>query len=244
MIIKILLGLQLAFLPYTYAAGDSATLTMENGKSGQVQLLRSTDTQVTFKSLKNRQVTTLNLDKLDASSRKTIEEWKKAGGGASIEYDIDFVSGKSNRKSANEDYDDRRLVLKPKITISNKDRNTPTKKATMTVLILGRPVDDRNAIFILGKEIQKIDPIQPLEKTVATLEPVISEYDNKGSAQFGSKYLGYAVLIHEGNSTLLAAKSVPKTMVDNYGLMLLKLEVAKRYDKGLKLIPPNNTTRY
>lgn len=118
------------------------SLTSLDGKTIQVNLKSSTDTEVTFQILSNKRVYTLSLDKLDVASKGKIKKWKAAGGGASDSYKISFSSGKSNRSSPDDHYDDRQLELTPIVTIVNSDRNAPTKASKITILVLGRPVEE------------------------------------------------------------------------------------------------------
>ncbi len=176
----------------------------------------------------------MDLDKLDEASQERIKKWKEAGGGASVSFEVKFVSGKRNGRSPDEDYDDRRLKLKPAVTISNTDRVARTKAAKVTVLILGRPVLDRSSYAVLGREDFSLAVMAPLEKRVFKLKSITTEYDNKGYAKYGSKYLGYAVLIHEDDCQVLFSKSSPTSLAKNFGAMLLELEKGSRYNKRLK----------
>jgi hypothetical protein len=224
---------------------DLMSITSKDGKTIQVELNRSTETEVTLKMVKDGRNYTFKLDKLDAASQEKIKEWKKAGGGASVSYEIDYSSGKSNRPSTDYYYDDdRRLILKPKVTIKNRDSKVATKKARVTVLILGRPVRERNVIRVLQKQDRELPVIEPLSESVIEIDSVVTQYDNKGSYKSGTKYLGYVVLIHDGKSRILASKSIPSTLVQKYGPMLLGLKEGYRYDKNMKVMKSTRPTRY
>jgi hypothetical protein len=223
----------LLLVPCVGAQDGPVTLTSKDGKSLQVYLKMSTGTKVTFENLSNKRAYTLDLDKLDEASQERVKKWKEAGGGASVGYEIKFVSGKRNGRSPYEYSDGRRLKLKPEVTITNTDRGARTKAATLTVLIMGRPVLDRSSYTVLGREDHPLAVMAPLEKRVFKLRSITTEYDNKGYSKYGSSYLGYAVLIHNDDSQVIVSKSSPTSFAKNFGGMLLNLKKGRRYDKKL-----------
>lgn len=225
------------------AGGDFVSLTSKDGKTIQVELKHSTEKKVTFVMVDNKRKYTFKLDKLDAASQEKIRDWKKAGGGASVSFDIDFVSGKSSRAASRYEYDDeRRVVIKPKITVSNKDKDARTKPVEITVLILGRPVKDRSSIHVLGRESHPLASIEALGEKEIQMKTIVSAYDNRDSYRYGSMYSGYVVLIHEGKK-ILASKSVPTPNAEKWGAVWLGLKVDCKYDKNLKPISYPNVIR-
>ncbi len=213
------------------AQTKSVALTNNQGKTIDVYLQKSSKTEVTVKLASNRKTHTLKLTDLDKASQEKIKKWENAGGGLSTDFEIEFDSGRTSR-SPNSGFDTRTLTLKAVVTINNGDNNLETKKTEVTILTLGRPTADSSLMKVFQKENHELPSIDGGGEHIIACKPYRTTYDNQGY-KYGSKYLGYVVLVHEGKNVIVA-KSVPTTLAEKYGTQFLKLTEGKTYDKHLE----------
>ena len=177
----------------------------------------------------------IQLKNLSEDSRKVVSEWVEKGGNLRESYDITVETGKTRKKDGSEDFDDKRVNLSPTVIIKNLDPNFPTRDGKVTVLFLGRPVDSSTDLFVFRKQQYELPKLDPLASKAYMVEAISQSYDSRGLAKFGSRYLGYVVLVHdEAGEKIIFTKSVPAAVGDNYGKKLLSLKADKAYDKDLK----------
>lgn len=212
---------------------DVIEITDVQGRSMQVRLVACDGTIVRVSREADQRIVTIPLTNLDAASRQRIEAWKEEGGSLMEKYEITVATGRNTRKDGTEDFDDKRFNLHPVVTVRNPDTSFRARGATVTVLFLGRPIRDRSDIYVIGREHFDLKELGPLGSATFRMEPLSMAYDNRGYAQFGARYLGYAVFIHDGD-TVLDSTSVPVSLVNAYGGALLKLEGRRNYDRFLK----------
>ncbi|MGJ8678163.1 MAG: hypothetical protein ACSHX0_11645 [Akkermansiaceae bacterium] len=223
------------FITASFALDDDlVSITNSEGKTVSVYLKSLKEDQISFKIPHKSKVYTLKLDTLDPATQEMIKKWKANGGGASEKFKITYNSGKSDRLSKREQYDDRILILNPEVILKNEDLTLDTAKVTMTTLVFGRPVLFRSALYVFTKEVHEIKPIAGGEEKEITLQSISAEYDDDDTAQYGNKYLGYAVILHRGKD-IIEKKMIPSSL-DKYGTDLLALEAKKQYDKELREI--------
>ncbi|MGJ8671475.1 MAG: hypothetical protein ACSHX2_00860 [Rubritalea sp.] len=216
------------------SAEEPVTLTNKSGKSLKAYLIAADSKNVTVKVADSRgQEFTLPLKSLSAASVKKIKAWKTKGGGLSADYEISFKSGKVSAHSKNEDYDDRTLKLTPEATLKNTDYRLKTGKQQVTLLLFGKSVTDSRAYYVFLNETKSIGEIESLEELLVKFSDVRIDYDDRGYAKYGSRYHGYAVLVHDGKGALLAIKTVPSTL-EKHGLDLLKLKARGYYDRSMQ----------
>lgn len=218
------------------AQDDAMTIVSKDGQPLQVTLKSLKDEKVSFVITKTRKSFTVPITKLDLPSQKKIRAWKLAGGGASTQFEIDLATGKSNQLSKFERYDDRSLVMTPEVKIMNTSgSDSSAKDLSVTVLILGRSVLDRNKMFIFAKEEHELPVLDPRKEASFKLKKIEASYDDRGNdgSEYGSKYLGYVVLIHQGKK-IISQKAVPKTM-DKYGKLWFGVEKDQYYSNTLEL---------
>ena len=70
------------------------------------------------------------------------------------------------------------------------------------VYILGRPVLDPKKVRILAKESFDIPSMPQFESCKRELREIELKYDDTGSAQYGDKYIGYAVFLLHGENVI------------------------------------------
>lgn len=198
-------------------------LTSTDGKTLKVKMTGFKDDTVEVLSLSNRKTYNIPLNKLDEESQEIVNEWTKEGGHLSTRFDIDYTSGKTDRLEDANDYDDRLLELSPRFTVTNDFGNTSTRPVKMVTLILGRPVLERRKISILAKEEFDVPSIKPQKSSTFALKKLEVKYDDNQSAQYGSKYIGYAVFLIS-NDEAVYSKYTPATVKTKFGETLLEAE--------------------
>jgi len=215
------------------AASEPMKIADSSGREMTVRLLSSDGTTVRVIRESDSQTFALPLSRLNPASQKAVKTWLEQGGGLAQKFDIEVDTGKNRRKTGEEDFDDKRVNLSPKITVKNPDLETESQNAKTTVLILGRPVQSNDDLQVLGAQNFDLPRLKPGTSTLFEMKEISQAYDNRGYAQFGARYLGYVVLIHSPDGkTLYDFKAVPEAL-GGHGLNLLKLKPGLTYDKNL-----------
>lgn len=219
------------------SAATAEVVTLENtsGSKLTVKLVSCDGTNLTVVRLSDDKSFFIPLSKLTEGSKDAVKAWQDKGGGLIENFSINVVTGKNRRTTARDDFDDKRVNLDPVVTVSNPDTKIASREAKVTVLFLGRPVADNSAIHVFKKSTFDLPSLQAGEKRDFKIGKITSAYDNRGYAKFGSRYLGYVVLVHDPEGgTLFTSKAVPTTLVSASALNYLNLETKKIYDKNLK----------
>lgn len=194
---------------------DQVFVTNKDGRSVEVILQKVTETDVTVKLVRNLKKHTLKLADLDNASQQKIKKWLDAGGGLSKDFGISFLPGKSVSKSKDASMfagldDNRYLSLKPKLTIKNGDRTLATKPLTVSVIVFGRSHGANSKVRVLLKDVHEL----PVLKGGAEHEIVCKHYNN--SFMSSDRYMGYLVVIHDGEE-VVPTRCSPEKLVEDYG---------------------------
>lgn len=215
------------------AASDPMKIADTEGREMSVRLLSSDGTTVRVIRDSDGQTFALPLSRLNPASQAAIKTWLEKGGGLSQKFEISVDTGKNRRKTGGEDFDDKRVNLSPKITVKNPNLDTEAQNGKVTVLIFGRPVQSNDDLQILGAQNFELARLKPGDSSLFEMKEISQAYDNRGYAQFGSRYLGYVVLIHSPDGkTLYDFQAVPDAL-GQHGLKLLKLKSGLTYGKNL-----------
>lgn len=236
--IRLLSALTLALLPMSGALrAEEVLLRNKDGKSLTVRLLNITGDKLGVVRGSDKKQFTLDLTQLDDSSRAKVDEWVKAGGNLSERFVAEVNTGKSGRNSAH-DYDDQRTVnMEPVIMVKNPDVNVPTKSAKVTALILGRPVNERGAYFVLSTETFDLPSLEGGRQKAFPMKKFRHTYDDRGENKYGSRYLGWVVLIHDPtDQRIMHSQSVPPPLAGKFGGKFLYLNSGACYDSDLEVI--------
>lgn len=203
------------------------------GREMTVRLLSSDGTTVRVLRDSDGQTFALPLSRLNTASQAAIKSWLEQGGGLSQKFEITVDTGKNAKKMGGEDFDDKRVNLSPKVTVKNPNMDADTQNGKVTVLIFGRPVQSNDDLHVLGAQNFDLARLKPGTSSLFEMKEISQAYDNRGYAQFGSRYLGYVVLIHSPDGkTLYDFQAVPDAL-GTHGLNLLKLKSGLTYDKNL-----------
>ncbi len=180
---------------------------------------------------------TLPLAGLNDATKGAVKRWMGAGGNLSEIYEVTVDTGKTSRTTGTDDFDDKRVNLDPTVTVKNADSKTPSKPHQLTVMFLGRPVDSTSDIYVFRKQTFELPKIDPLTSKPFEVSPVSQAYDNRGYAKFGARYTGYVWIIHEdGNGRIIAAGSVPTSLVEKHGEKLLEMNEEGVYNRDLRAL--------
>jgi len=234
---SVLMGtLVLALCGRALAASEVMTLKSQNGTALTARILNCDGTTLTLSRESDQKTFTLPLARLDAASQEAVKSWMTQGGNLVEKFEISVDTGKSRRTTGQEDFDDKRVNLDPFITLRNANPNLGTRAAKVTVLFLGRPVSDGSAIHVFKKSTFDLPSLPALGSQSFRVGTISSAYDDRGYAQFGARYLGYVVMVHDAEGkTLYDSTSVPAPLVATHGLAFLTLSEQATYDRELRL---------
>lgn len=222
------------------SAEESVSLTNSSGKTVEVYLKSATTDTVTVMTVKGRKVHTFPLAKLSTNSQKKIADWKKAGGGLSAEFEIDFDSGRSRKKVS---YDDEKHTIKPSVSIINRDSGTESKRLKVTTIVLGRAAWDNSIYQVFIKDERDLPSIDPRESFEFDLKAFKTDYDDYGY-KHGAKYFGYAVIIHDEKHQVYAHKIKPSTYDEAVLAQYKKLRASRYYDRNMQGVKVSSTGGY
>jgi len=217
------------------AESEPMEITDVQGRKLTARLVSSDGVNVTVSRVGVAAPVVLQFKQLSETSQKAVTEWVEKGGNLRENYEISMETGKTRKKDGSEDFDDKRVNLSPTVTIRNPDPNFPSREGKVTVLFLGRPVDSSTDIYVFRKQQFDLAQLKALESAGFRVDEISQAYDSRGFAKFGSRYLGYAVLIHDAaGEKIIFTKSVPSSIVNEYGKQLLSLRSDQAYDRDLK----------
>jgi hypothetical protein len=215
-------------------AGEVA-LRNKDGKSLTARLLDIKGDKLTVMREADKKRFTLDLAQLDDASRAKVDDWVKAGGHLSERYVIEFSSGKSGKNSSQYYDDDRTVNMEPVIVVRNPDPNAATKPAKVTALLLGRPLNERGAYHVFATETFDLPSLEGGKQTPFLMKRFKHTYDGRGDYKYGSRYLGWVVLIHDPeNKRVIHSQSVPTTLAGKHGGKFLDLKADSIYDAELR----------
>lgn len=231
---------------YLFAAGllaispllaDSEPMELADvqGRKLTARLISSDGVNVTISRQGSLTPVVLPFKQLNETSQQAVNEWVAKGGNLRESYEISVETGKTRKKDGSEDFDDKRVNLSPTVKIRNPDPNFPSREGKVTVLFLGRPVDSSTDIYVFRKQQFDLAQLKALESAGFRVDEISQAYDSRGLAKFGSRYLGYAVLIHDAaGEKIISSKSVPSSIVNEHGKRLISLKSEQAYDRDLK----------
>lgn len=216
-------------------ASDTMPITSKSGKVLKAYVVSVDDTSVVFhKNNKAGKRFELPFSSLSEASVEKLKKWKQDGGGLSTEFEMIFASGKSDRLSEREQYDDQTLKLRPELTVKNSHLNMPSKPCKVSVVILGKDVTDRDVLHVFINETKEVGSLEGGGEMQFKFSKINRDYDNTGYAQYGHTYYGYVAILHDGKGTIYSSISKPATLVKR-GKKWLELQQGKNYDKDLEL---------
>lgn len=219
----------------SFAESEPVELVDKSGTRLTARLISSDGKTVKVLRDSDKKSFAIPMERLDEGSSKRVQEWIDAGGSLSQIFEIDFATQRNRKTTAADDYDDKRINMEPVITLKNPDPVNQTQEGTVSVIVFGRPIADTSNLYVFNSESFDLTKIAPLASAEFRMDAISSPYDDRGYAKFGARYLGYAVLVHNKDKTqIYSSKSVPETLLKNWGLRLLKLESKKTYTKDLK----------
>jgi hypothetical protein len=146
--------------------------------------------------------------------------------------DVRVSSGKSDRLSQAEFYDDRLLRLRFSVDITSRETTRELSGAKGTLIVLGKSVVDSRLYGVLGREefpmeLSIREPFHLDAKTITT------EYDDKGSSsKYGYRYLGYVLVVQDASGAIVRADASPETYA-KFAQKVLNLEATDVVDKNL-----------
>lgn len=212
-------------------------LRNKDGKSMIARLVTITGDRVTVVRDSDKKQFTLDLGQLDDASRGKVNEWVEAGGNLSERFVVEFSSGKSGKNSTYAYDGERTVSMEPVIVVKNPEVNVPTKAAAVTAVILGRPTKEGSAYYVFSTETFDLPSLEGGKQQSFLMNQFRHTYDDRGSYKYGSRYLGWVVLIHDPeDSRVMHSQSVPATLAGKFGGKFLTLTAKKTYDADLKPI--------
>lgn len=223
----------LAFTYTTFA--DVVTLTNKSGKSASFTLIDLKDGLVDVKLSTGRPYQ-LKLEDLDEPSQKLVNDWVANGGNLSKEIEIKFSSGKRSGISKNENYDDKVYNFSPTITLKNTSMSKTTDKLKIYFAMLGRPVNNTSNVSVKWMEIKDCPAIEPAKEITNKITSFRWEYDNRGYAKYGSRYLGYLAVIKNSKGEIVASKTLPESAGSRLVEHINTMRTGDLYDKQAKVV--------
>ena len=222
-----------AFSALTFAAvaNEFMSITDQDGNTLLVRPVGAADDSFTFLRQTDNKRFTVPLERLNEASRKTVDEWIERGGHLSTKYEVSVSTGKTRKKTGREDFDDKAVNIEPIVTIKNPDNIETTRGGKLTAIFLGRSVNDRGAIYVFKTQTFDLPALAPTTASAFQLEAVTHQYDDTDNMTFGSRYLGYVILIHDPKTKeIIHAKSVPAALANRDCKAFLKLQDGLYYD--------------
>ena len=230
----VLVGLSAISLP-----AEILTLEDTQGRKIEAKITSFDGRNVTFTRVGSEKSYTLDVDKLTEATQdnlialdvpREVERVKAISLPNKSFLPIKFSSGKTSKRTNRRTYDDERTeTLSPTVHIENKDSNTDLS-CKMTVAVFGRGVVQKRTIKVLAKKVFDVNIKGGTENTFA-LEEFSIKYDRDWS-QYGYKYQGYAVVLHDEENKVLRVVASPKGY-QTQARKVFKIEVGKLYDTEL-----------
>jgi len=216
------------------AESEVLEITDLQGRKMNARLVSSDGQMVNIARDGDQKKFALPMTQLDGTTQRLVFDWIEKGGSLLETYEVNVDTGKTRKKDGSEDFDDKRVNLKPVVTVKNPDAKYESRNADMTVIFIGRPVQSNSDIFILKSQLFEIPKLKPLTSVEFKMDEISQAYDNRGYAQFGARYVGYAILIHDAaGEKIYFSRSVPAGPILDHGKKLLDLKTGMTYDRDL-----------
>lgn len=170
-----------------------------------------------------------------------VEEPKVPSGRQPYSLEVRVRSGKSDRLSKVEQYDNRSLRLSFAVDITNKHTTRDFRSGKGTLLIIGRSVIDVGEYGVLGREEFPVD----VPATVPfhfDAKSITSEYDDKGgSSRFGYRYSGYLFVLQDSEGTIIHAEASPEAN-SKFAQKAIGLKALDYIDRNFEALKGRPTT--
>ncbi len=222
--IHLLNCLLLLLFPHVSLAADFVKISDSKGREMSARLVSYKPGHVTVLNEANRKQYTLPLESLSEDSQDLVNQWVDSGEHLPARFTVKYTSGKSDRLENAADYDDRVLKLRPKIYISNKSTSSKSRPVELTCAVIGRSVLNKKNLYVFSRESFMIDSLPPLGKSESMMKDVMVTYDDNDMAQFGYKYIGYAIKL-ESNGIVLYSHFTPSSAGTKYGDQIFESSV-------------------
>ncbi len=221
----VILLVALGYSVVTPPVAEGREFTSTDGKKIQAEVLKVTpDAVVLGRSGSNF---TVPLNRLSKPDRAFIKKWAENEKKNRIpKVDIKINSNKRDRREQNS-YEDRVGEFKFEIFIDNDERAFDIKKATGTLIVLGKYLYEKDEGIVMERK--EFKDVSILEGESIKLEGnlVKFEYDKDGY-QHGQKYDGYLFVLKTDSGKII--KTIGSTSrVEKASSLILKLRNGERF---------------
>ncbi len=117
-------------------------------------------------------------------------------------------AGKSDRLSKGELFDDRAVRMRFTVDVKNAEVTRDLQGAKATLVVFGKSVLDARVFKVFSVEQFDLDIVHQATSRFEGKE-LTMEYDDTGAAQYGYKYHGYALLVHDSGGRLILNSASP-----------------------------------
>lgn len=214
----------------------------KDGRKIEATIVSVSDEEVAFRRSGSEKVYKLPLTSFSEATVEMLEDWEAPPASSKSttkdkmpSLEIKFFSGKGNRLSKNERFDDRTERIDPNVTVRNRDLLRDLANVKMTVVTFARGVVANRQVKVLAKNTFDVSIAATNE---ADFKCTGATYDfyKKAFAKYGFKYQGYAIVLHDEDGNVLLAKSSP----EGYAKIperVIKVQAKKTYDMKLYQAP-------
>ncbi len=218
----------LIFAPLGLLRAEPITIKNTKGQELTVTLQSLSGDKITFLNTSNSKSYTVPLSSLDRDSQATIKAWSTSDSALSTRFRVTVDMVKSNKKSKIEDYDDRVVVVTPKVTVKNMSPDKASTPLEAVMVVLGRPILKKKSMQVISKEIVQVPSLPKAGKQNIIYESAQILYDNKNAAQYGVRYYGHALLLVK-DGQIIGGNYNPPSLERQYAGKLLHVTAGKTY---------------
>ncbi len=143
-----------------------------------------------------------------------------------------FSSGKSDRLSRNEMFDDRSVRITPTMDIVNRETARDLQGAKGTLVTFARSVLDGRDFQVLGVDTFDLNVLRQASARVEG-KAVSYEFDDTGAAQYGYKYHGYCFIVQDATGVIIYSAATPASWGEQLE-KVLTLRGGMKIDRDLK----------
>jgi len=191
----------LSLLMMASCMAEVITIEDSKGRSMMVDLLAGNDQSVKIKRLKDGKVFSMPFSSLSEKSKKEIKKKLKTLKPEQPPLEATVVIGKRsnsrNRDYYSDDYSDQRTIT-AKITLTNKDRGTPSPPCHCNIIFIGERMRNKDEFMVLSN--QPFELVPTAKGTIFKSEPFISSYSYK--------YKGYLLVVSNDEGRILHTKTL------------------------------------
>ncbi|MDF1737575.1 MAG: hypothetical protein P1U86_00335 [Verrucomicrobiales bacterium] len=207
------------------AAGREFTST--DGKKIEAQVLKVTPDAVVLE--RGGSNFTVPLERLTKADQTYLKKWAENERKNRIpKVDIKINSNKRDRREQNA-YEDRVGEFKFEIFIDNEERAFDIKKASGTLIVLGKYLYEKGEGIVMERKEFKDITIPDGEAIKLEGNLIKFEYDKSGYTH-GQKYDGYLFVLRTGNGKVI--KTIGSTSrVENASALIQKLKNGDRFNE-------------